>query len=299
MSPVRRDSNSPSSTVSPSQPLQQGHIQLLSQPHESSSARSCALVDLTTPEQPVYGSDRSQVYKAPRSDHQRRIRFQVEEGRFIPASQSGLVVRRLPDDVRGPHPRGGRSKFSTHITKTLERVSTRVPLPKYFRPAYVARDVGVLERGYWQFFITINDRRAGKSRRSSGEQTKPHWTEKEFSHFWQAISLFIQQGKAGWGTRLLKESRDSLEWRIRLFTWGELLGHIWVILWILSDKLTQSVPMQWFAGDGSVVVQMSGAKPRRRKSSLWMRKGPEGEGGAWGMGRLEAPDLKPGDLEQD
>lgn len=292
--PVRRSSNSPSSTLSPSQPSHLNNLVPRPQTQESPGAPTCAFVDLTTPEHARQGVERSHLHRPRNPDHQRTVQVrECEDERSRLAHQPRVVNSQLPDLVLGPNPKGGRSRFTTHLTKTLERVSKRVPLSRYFRPAYVARDVGVLERGYWQFCIRIEDGSIRKPRRASSEQHhSPPWTEGDFGQFWQGISQFIQHGKAGWGTRLVKEARDSNQWSIRLFTWAELLGHIWVILWILSDKLIQGVPMQWIAGDGSVVVQMPGAKTRRRRSSVWMRKGPEGEGGTWGLRRLETSDEK-------
>ncbi|EXJ78141.1 hypothetical protein A1O3_09302 [Capronia epimyces CBS 606.96] len=256
--------------MSPSQPLRLDKLTPRPQPHESAGSPGRAFVDLTTPEHPRQGFEQSQLHPP--------VSLYLPQSAHQPAA----VIKQLADNVCGPNPKGGQSRFTTHLTKTLEKVSTRVPLSKYFRPAHVARDVGVLERGYWQFFVRIGDR---KYRQLSGRQMiSPLWTEKDFDQFWQGISKFIQQGKAGWGTRLVKESRGGNEWRIRLFTWAELLGPIWVILWILSNKLTQGVSMQWIAGDGSVVVQMAGGQSRRRRSRVWMRRGPKGEGGAWGWG---------------
>ncbi|KAL2406634.1 hypothetical protein ABEF93_007792 [Exophiala dermatitidis] len=286
-SPVRQSPKSITSTMSPSQPVQLDSLAPGWQSQRSPGKPVPAIVDLTTPEHPQ-GTERFKLCQQGHSHPQQSASARKLQSRTPePAQEYGTVIRQLPDHVTAPHPRGGRPKFTTHITKTLEKVSARVPLAKYFRPAFVARDVGVLERGYWQFSVKLGPRSSKQPRRSPAEHAQtPVWTEQEFEQFWHGVSQFISQGKAGFGTRLTKDPWEKHQYRIRVFTWAEILGHIWIIMWILSDKLTQGVPMQWIAGDGSVVVQMPGAKMRRHRSSIWMKKGPEGEGGVWGMAEL-------------
>jgi len=203
----------------------------------------------------------------------------------------------LPDEVRGPDPRGGCPKFTTHLTKPLERLVARIPLSKHFRPVYVSRDLNVLERGYWRFSVRIvedsfvpgsttpplGQRRSSKPKTTNSQHGTAFWTEKELVQFWQNMTHFVQGGKAGWGTRLIREFKGEIVWTIRLFTWGELLGHLWLVLWVLSDKLTGGISMQWIAGDNVAVVKMSGGKNKEGKLGPWIRKGPAGEGGVWGI----------------
>lgn len=100
-------------------------------------------------------------------------------------------------------------------------------------------------------------------------QRCPTWTEAEFQAFWRNMSRLVRLGKCGWGCRLVKEADHEAStetgqmWRITMFCWGEVVGHVWLALWILSDKLTAQTPMQWISGDGSVVIEMSGEKVSR------------------------------------
>ena len=114
------------------------------------------------------------------------------------------------------------------------------------------------------------------------------WTENELVQFWKSFSSFIENSKAGWGTRLVgedvsDESGEVVMVRIRIFTWGEVLGHIYLALWVLSDKLAARIPMHWIASDGTHVVRMAGTRSGRGSLLPWMRKGPEGEKGCWGI----------------
>ncbi|KIW22786.1 uncharacterized protein PV07_11050 [Cladophialophora immunda] len=215
-------------------------------------------------------------------------------------------IRLLPADVRPPNPLGGQLRFTTHITETLKKLTNgKAPLLKHFRPAVVHRDVKVLERGHWQFWIKtaaesiVKESRqppratlkllgstARKKRKKAvgeGDLKNPShtlWTEEEFLQFWKNMTLIIESGKVGWATRMTKELEGDSLWKVRVFTWGEMLGHIWMLFLVLSDRLTTKVPMEWISGDGAVVAAMSEGK---HQSGVWMRKGPEGERGVWGL----------------
>ena len=118
------------------------------------------------------------------------------------------------------------------------------------------------------------------------------WTEHEFCDFWHNLSSIIREGRAGWGVRAVFQTTslsvspspvESTLVKVRVYTWGEVLGHIWLAMWVLSDKLTAYVPMRWIACNGSTVVQMTGSRSRQGRLGPWTYKGPEGERGCWGI----------------
>lgn len=319
--PIQDESRSGSSTLSPSQPLRLGVIGCLTM------SPPIPTVDLTTPIR------EQQAYRG----------INVEESRISPQLASGgdgfcdpnpgqsdatpnraRKIRELEDEINAPDPPGGQRHFTTHITKTYELLSQRIPISKVFRPSHVSRDVRVLERGYWLFSIVIGtDDDVASSRKSFGHEERrvklcdgleaptvherlrkfdgkrriqqeeicrgpshtPLWTETEFTTFWENISQFIWEGKAGWGSRLVKKATEDNSWEITFFCWGEVLSHTWLALWIISDKLIGQIPMTWVSGDGMAVVRMSGRKRKRDLDGKgsWVKKG-EGKFGSWGLG---------------
>lgn len=143
------------------------------------------------------------------------------------------------------------------------------------------------------------------------------WTEEEFVRFWRNLEECVGEGKWGWGVKVFREEcteeadevrkpRDDLpssppeasavgaerkrERRVllKVTTWGELIPHIWILLWLISDKLTAYIPMEWRAGDDSVVVKMSGYRRKHGILGEWVYKGPEGEMGVWGIAEAKA-----------
>jgi hypothetical protein len=126
--------------------------------------------------------------------------------------------------------------------------------------------------------------------RSAELRAQGLWTEEEVVSFWQNFSSFIEKGKAGWGSRMVGEEvsddRSGVERkvRIRIFCWGEVLGHMYLAAWVFSDKLAARIPMRWIAGDGSCIVEMAGTRSGRGTLPEWNRKGHPGERGCWGVG---------------
>ena len=208
----------------------------------------------------------------------------------LPFITSGHRIRQRPDEVhplRKFLPYGSRPSFTTHITTELDRLAFQM---KHFRPAFVARDVKMLERGYWQLRVQVveppksNLKLLGSTARrkriqpAATQTNHALWTEDEFVTVWEKTARVIELGKAGWGTWLVKDFTDELLWRIRVFTWGETLAHVYLLLFNISNKLTGLISMEWVAASGQVIVQMT---PGTNLNGIWERQGPRGAQGAW------------------
>ena len=216
------------------------------------------------------------------------------------AAKIGTQLAIFTTRIESPEPTAGVARFGSHITETLRIVAERIPLERYFKPEYVARDVRVLERGYWQLDLRLADETTVTERRDVSEDCghgdmeipiSATWTEHEFCDFWHNLSSFIQDGRAGWGIRAVIEQTDSTASlsegetivHVKIYTWGEVLGHVWLALWVLSDKLTAYIVMKWIASDGSTVVRMTGDRFRQGRLGPWTYKGPEGDKGCWSV----------------
>ncbi|KEF51822.1 uncharacterized protein A1O9_12159 [Exophiala aquamarina CBS 119918] len=314
----KTESKSASSTLSPSQPLKLGGVGSLTlSPHIPSVDLT------TPPrEQQMYQHEKilepNLAQQKPPVDN----RLHGDNARHTDIPPFMSRTQELADEINGPDPAGGQQRFTTHITKTYELLSERISMAKVFRPTHVARDVLALERGHWLFSIRIGadddvaesrkalsqEERRAKLRRdlegttclervrkfdgkravheeesSATTPNSPLWTEADFTTFWGNMSQFIRDGKAGWGSRLVKEANQDNTWDVRFFCWGEVLGHAWLALWILSDKLVGRMPMTWVSADGLAVVRMSGKKHRNAELGSWIRKA-EGQSGYWGVG---------------
>ncbi|KIV95553.1 hypothetical protein PV10_03191 [Exophiala mesophila] len=287
-----------SSTLSPSQPIQLRVTTPARMLPNEEKSNEVLFMDLTkgTPEQISKEVDRPQLThwwcEEDRHDN-------VANDHSNKRPDSGDKV--FADEVASPPSRGGEHVFTTHITRTLQTIVDRIPLDKVFRPSRISRPVRALERGRWLLnILVVRDQQVSSSRCPVGNDEKlgaldgefdigrrkvrwtqddgpgrrhSAWTEVEFLNFWRNMSRLVRQGKCGMGCRLVKEvdreasSELGQVWRITMFCWGEVVAHIWLALWILSDKLTAQTPMQWISGDGTVVIEMSGEKVSRTRTN--------------------------------
>ena len=139
------------------------------------------------------------------------------------------------------------------------------------------------------------------------------WTEDEFVRLWKTLEECVGDGTWGWGIRVFRkelaekgddeahQQSDGGQSRLaadettagqrkqerrvllKVSTWGEVIPHIWILLWLMSDKLTAYIPMEWRAGDDSIVIKMSGYRRKHGVLGDWVYKGPAGEKGIWGI----------------
>jgi hypothetical protein len=100
-----------------------------------------------------------------------------------------------------------------------------------------------------------------------------------FSRFWAFLSDFIKEGRAGWGVWCILEAEDendstfpskeaeghsnstgSVKARqlvsLKVFTWGEIARHIYLLLFLASERQVRKLGAQWYDSRGKVVIQM-------------------------------------------
>ncbi len=130
-----------------------------------------------------------------------------------------------------------------------------------------------------------SSRASGRGERKGRARTSGHpWTEASFLNFWHTLASFVQSGQAGWGVSVYrddpqpaphkqssKRAMNELETRsahprgaeveetevaLKLTCWGEVLPHTYLLLWVLSDKRTEGLQMEWRDAAGEAVVRM-------------------------------------------
>ncbi len=57
----------------------------------------------------------------------------------------------------------------------------------------------------------------------------------------------------GKGSRNEEEQRDVL----KVYCWGEVVGHIYMVLFIASERMVKGTGARWVDGGGQVVVRLS------------------------------------------
>ncbi|KAH9825729.1 hypothetical protein Tdes44962_MAKER00659 [Teratosphaeria destructans] len=147
--------------------------------------------------------------------------------------------------IRPPHPPVSTDAFTTQITDSLAQLANDARLR--YNPIHVAREVRPLERGYWLIRI----------------KNVPAQLQLDSWHF---LDKYIRSGKAGWGvwcTRIGSNDCSDPMGKpdvdvgdMKIFCWGEVVRHIYLLLYVASNSQVRKFGLQWIDAEGQVVVQM-------------------------------------------
>ncbi|RMZ33063.1 hypothetical protein D0859_02799 [Hortaea werneckii] len=161
-------------------------------------------------------------------------------------STSPATLQRLPLAIYPPAPKAAVAKFTTHATYHLKFLAESSFAKDSYKPVWIAREPGRLERGHWLL-------------PSSGVSTWPATLQLEF---WNFLSQFIRSENGGWGLWCAREihhgeGQGSLG-TVRVYCWGEVVKHVYLLLYTASQSKVRKMGLQWVDGEGKIVVQMRG-----------------------------------------
>jgi len=106
------------------------------------------------------------------------------------------------------------------------------------------------------------------------------WEPQLRKDFWDWLEEFVGTGQAGWGVSCVrvkaaadkgdgegggngdvnmdvdvdKEEEETCD--LRVYCWGEVVEHIYYLLFVASRSKVKMAGLQWLDGAGEVVVQM-------------------------------------------
>lgn len=164
-------------------------------------------------------------------------------------SASPAALQALPTAIYPPEPEAALAKFTTHITYHLNFLAESSFAKDSYKPVSIAREPGRLERGHWLL-------------PSSGIST---WSVNLQLDFWNFLGQFISSGNGGWGLWCAREAchddcQSSLG-TVRVYCWGEVVKHVYLLLYTASQSKVRKLGLQWVDGNGNIVVQMRGKGP--------------------------------------
>ncbi|KAJ5766101.1 uncharacterized protein N7511_003717 [Penicillium nucicola] len=191
---------------------------------------------------------------------------------ILPCTTTPLPSSRtltLPLEIHAPPPPISTAPFTTHITSTLTMLTDRLRPQRTYQPIHQTRDLDPLERGYWSIHFNIGSQEQEK------EQT---WSTPTFRAFWAFLEDFIRKdGRAGWGVWCILErspptSEDdslnsmtsdigetidvSVPVTLKVYAWGEIAMHIYLLLFLASERRIRGMEAQWRDAGETVVIQM-------------------------------------------
>ncbi|TIA56852.1 hypothetical protein D6C77_06622 [Aureobasidium pullulans] len=167
-----------------------------------------------------------------------------------PNTQERDIIKTLSTQINPPPPPTGSGSFATHITPQLQSQFGNADLQRIYKPHYPPnRELRPSERGYWQI-----DTRG--------------WNAKIQIKFWSFLQTTIGSGASGWGIWCLREygGNDDTEHQgedeepelgtVKIFCWGEVVRHVWLLCYVASNTKVKYVESQWFDADGEVVIRV-------------------------------------------
>lgn len=89
------------------------------------------------------------------------------------------------------------------------------------------------------------------------------WDRELKESCWSFLADYLGGGAAGWGIWC---TRDEGFTRLRMYCWGAVVGHMHLVLYIMSKREVLYTGMEWVDADGEVVIRME-PRPRPVKAT--------------------------------
>lgn len=176
----------------------------------------------------------------------------------IPTHQPpNIQLATLPLEIHPPPPATSTNPFTTHLTPTLTLLSKRLSLSRIYKPTHQTRALDTFERGHWFFHINVHPK--------LNHPAPNDWDTPTFNRFWTFLSDFISnEGRAGWGVWCIVEAAQTeapnpglfQPLTLKVYTWGEIASHVYLLLFLASERRIRKMGAQWRDGAEEVVVQM-------------------------------------------
>lgn len=122
------------------------------------------------------------------------------------------------------------------LTPKLRELARQLNIGKRFHPAEQTRELRPFERGHWLLDWT-------------------GWRPTLRERAWHFLTDYILEGFAGWGV-WCKRAEDW-SW-LRVYCWGHVAGHVYLALYLASERALKTDSARWLDGTGDVIVITNG-----------------------------------------
>ncbi|KAJ5971456.1 uncharacterized protein N7479_001374 [Penicillium vulpinum] len=201
-----------------------------------------------------------------------------------------ITLSTLPFEIHPPRPPISTSPFTTHITPTLSMLTERLNPARTYKPSTQSRPLDPLERGYWFMHFAIEPPqhqnrdppdlltdptptstpglKPGTTSLTPNAKPKENlrsWPSPFFHAFWSFLSDFVgRDGRAGWGVWCILEAAtpapstisSDMHVSLKVYAWGEVAMHVYLLLFLASERRIRGMGVQWRDAGEDVVIQM-------------------------------------------
>lgn len=182
---------------------------------------------------------------------------QLRPARFSKIARKQISYQPVTANEIHPPPPATSSNgiLPSSITPDLHLLATQLSLETRFRPRIKTRLLRPLERGYWS--VSMAD-----------------WDLPLRERLWDALQIYIaKRAKAGWGVWCARcepkvnQNKEEMAWmdggnandaltELRVYCWGEVVGHIYLLLHLVSERKIRGRGAKWIDGGGEAVIVM-------------------------------------------
>jgi hypothetical protein len=168
-------------------------------------------------------------------------------------------------------------------------LAERLNPARTYKPSTQTRPLDPLERGYWLVHLAIENQNQHhdpdpadplqnpnldpelgttnpiqKPTENSNPKLKENartWPYPLFHAFWSFLSDFVgRDGRAGWGVWCILEAAPSTlshtHVSLKIYAWGEVAMHVYLLLYLASERRVRGMGVQWRDAREEVVIQM-------------------------------------------
>ncbi|KAF9785610.1 hypothetical protein IL306_005378 [Fusarium sp. DS 682] len=166
-------------------------------------------------------------------EHGDLIRSSSDTGPALSTRNSQVDQVSSSLEIRPPSPSVGVDDIDPAdlISEKLAKLSR--DLSSRYRPTK-ERDLDPFERGYW--LLDCSD-----------------WNPTVRFDTWVFLGNYLKSGLAGWGTWCRRD--NSHDW-IRLFCWGHVAKHTYLLLYLASGRQVKTSGAKWYGANGEVALEI-------------------------------------------
>ncbi|CAI7629728.1 unnamed protein product [Penicillium palitans] len=171
-------------------------------------------------------------------------------------------------------------------------ITQRLNPTRTYNPSTQTRPLDPLERGYWLVHLAIQNPQtrkresadladqnpipeSGTTNATQSPTSRPKsksnpkdimrtWPYPLFHAFWSFLSDFVgRDGRAGWGVWCILEAvtapstiSSDTHVSLKVYAWGEVAMHVYLLLFLASERRIRGMGVQWRDSGEEVVIQM-------------------------------------------
>ncbi|KAK7409189.1 hypothetical protein QQX98_008622 [Neonectria punicea] len=174
--------------------------------------------------------------KRPKVNHLQHgdlVRSSSDTGPVLSSNNPAAEELSYSLEIRPPSPPVGVADIDPSDLISEKMAKLAHDLSSRYRPDW-KREIDPFERGYWLLDCT-------------------GWSPEVRFGAWGFLTNYLNSGLAGWGTWCRRD--NSHDW-IRLYCWGHVAKHTYLLLYLASGRQLKNTGARWYGAGGELVLDV-------------------------------------------